>query len=191
MQIESTVLFIVDVQNGFITDASAHVVPRVADLGEKWGQLGGHIVCSRYHNYTGSNLERLMNWRYLYDSPDTDLVPQLDSIVTKAATIDKQTYSGLTRDMLQLIRRNRWTDIIICGIDTDLCVLATVMNTFDQGLTPWVITDASASTGGSEVHEAALLVMARAIGGQQLLTSEQVLTMAAPGRPTDTRSTRC
>jgi nicotinamidase-related amidase len=178
MNLETTVLYVIDVQNGFVTEQSRHAVPQIVDLVSRWSELGGRMVFSRYHNYAGSELERLVDWRQLYGSPETDLVPDLEPYAQHAPVIDKGTYSGLTREMLQLIHRNRWTDVVMCGIDTDLCVLATAIEAFDHGLTPWVVTDASASTGGPSVHEAAIMIMARGIGSQQMVGMIDILDSA-------------
>jgi nicotinamidase-related amidase len=174
---------VVDVQNGFVTPESQLAVPVIAQLVADWASAGGSVVFSRYVNYSGSEFERLMNWRGLYGPPDTDLVPDLKPNGPGGSVIDKRTYSGVTPEFLRLVHRNRWTDVVVCGIDTELCVLATVFDVFDNGLTPWVVTDASASTGGQAFHEAGLLVMARGIGDQQLLSARSVLDMAATRHP--------
>ncbi len=182
MELSSSLLVVVDVQNGFVTSDTAHAVPTIASLTHRWLHLGGQLAFTRYHNYPGSEVERLMDWRKLYGSPDTDLVEELASYTGTAQVIDKGTYSALTRELLQTIHRSRVTDLIVCGIDSDLCVLATIFEAFDYGLTPWVVTDASASTGGSQAHDAGLSVIARGIGDQQLVDSNTLLAMAAPTR---------
>ncbi len=88
--------------------------------------------------------------------------------------VDKGTYSALTKDVLRLAHRHGWTDVVVYGINTELCVSTTVFDAFDNGLTPWVVTDASASTGGSLAHDAGLLVMARGIGEQHLVTTDHL-----------------
>jgi nicotinamidase-related amidase len=172
---------VVDVQNGFITDETCHVVPAIAELAGKWQRDGGQVLFSRYFNYPGSEFERLMDWRKLYGPPDTDLASELKpSSDDSAIIIDKRTYSALTDEALRVIHRHGWTDIVICGIDTELCVLATAFDGFDNGLTPWVVGDASASTGGLAAHDAGLLVMARGIGDQQIVRSERLLNESLP-----------
>ncbi len=187
MELTSSLLLVVDVQNGFVTNDTAHAVPIIASLTDRWLRLGGKLAFTRYRNYPGSEFERLMDWRALYGSPDTDLVEELAPYSRTAQVIDKRTYSSLTRELLQTIHRSRVTDLIVCGIDSDLCVLATVFEAFDYGLTPWVVTDASASTGGSQAHDAGLFVIARGIGDRQLIDSGTLLAMAAPSEPVGRR----
>lgn len=176
MNLETAVLLIVDVQNGFITNDTEHVVTGIAELAGRWQSEGGRVLFSRYFNYTGSEFERLINWRKLYAAPDTDLAEQLKPYGgrNEEAVYDKRGYSALTDEFLRQVHRHGWTDIVVCGIDTELCVLATVFDAFDAGLTPWVVTDASASTGGLPAHNAGLLVMARGIGEHHLVTADQL-----------------
>ncbi|GAA3083901.1 hypothetical protein GCM10020000_82690 [Streptomyces olivoverticillatus] len=56
-----------------------------------------------------------------------------------------------------VVLKRGWTDLLLCGIDTDSCVYDTAVAAYHGGLRPWIVTDACASTGGAEVHEAALM----------------------------------
>lgn len=176
MNIDKSVLMVVDVQKGFLTDETRHVLPAVVDLVHRWREAGGKTVYSRYHNHPGSAFERLMNWRQLYASPETDIAEELVPYAQHSIVLDKDNYSALTREFSELFRYYDWTDIVICGIDTDLCVLKTALDAFEHGLTPWVVTEASASTGGIAAHEAGLTVIGRAIGEQHLVAAEELLT---------------
>ncbi|MGH3567502.1 MAG: cysteine hydrolase family protein [Pseudonocardia sp.] len=176
MKLETSVLLIVDVQNGFITSDTEHVITGIVELADKWQSQGGHVLFSRYFNYAGSEFERLIDWRKLYAAPDTDLAEQLKPYGGREeeAVFDKHGYSAVTEEFLRQVHRHGWTDIVVCGIDTELCVLTTAFDAFDAGLTPWVVTDMSASTGGPQAHNAGLLVMARGIGERQLVTGSQL-----------------
>ncbi|MDQ3151606.1 MAG: cysteine hydrolase [Actinomycetota bacterium] len=176
MDLRTAVLLVVDVQNGFVTEDTEHVVPAIQDLTARWDQADGTTIYSRYFNYPGSPFERLMNWRQLYRPPDTDIVPELTLGAQRSTVIDKETYSAFTDDFVSLVRRCGWTDIVVCGIDTDLCVLTTVFDAFGSGITPWIVTDCSASTGGLAVHDAALLIMGRGVGEERLVAAEELLT---------------
>lgn len=186
VDLQASVLLIVDVQNGFVTGDTQHVVPAIINLAQRWNQAGGSTVFSRYFNYPGSSFERLVNWRQLYSPPETDIANGLAPYAERSTTINKETYSAFTDDLRKLVRHHGWSNIVVCGIDTDLCVLTTVFDAFDSGLTPWVVTDCSASTGGQVTHEAGLIVMARGIGETHLVTSDELfsrlLTTAAPPR---------
>jgi nicotinamidase-related amidase len=165
------VLVVVDVQNGFVRDTSRHVVPVIADLLDRWQAAGLDVVFTRYFNAPGSKFERLFGWTGLQGPPETDLVPELTVQAQRAtAIVDKHTYSLFTPQGHELVRRHGWTDLYICGIATESCVLKTAVDAFEQGdLTPWIIQDASASHAGPAAHSAGIVVAARFIGPNQII----------------------
>lgn len=139
------VLVVVDVQNGFITEHSQPVVAIIIDLVHRWQAAGGDVVFSRYLNYPNSPFERLIGWTKMIEGPETDLVEERD-----------------------------WTDLYVCGIDTDICVLKTAVDVFERDLTPWVIEDACASHAGPEAHHAGLFVARRFIGTNQIIRTADI-----------------
>jgi nicotinamidase-related amidase len=165
------VLVVVDVQNGFIREASRHVVPVIAELVDRWQAAGHDVVFTRYFNFPGSQFERLFAWTSLQGSPETDIVPELAESAERAtAVVDKQIYSLFTPEGEELVRRHGWTDLYICGIATESCVLKTAADAFERGdLTPWLLEDASASHAGPAAHEAGILVARRFIGPSQVI----------------------
>lgn len=168
---EKAVLVVVDVQNGFIREASAAVVPVIVDLVARWQAAGGDVIFTRYLNYRGSPFERLINWSECMESPQIDIVDELQPYADKAtAVIDKKGY-GLFADSAgaALVAERGWRDIYVCGIATESCVLASALGAFEADLTPWVVEDASASHAGQHVHEAGILVTQRFIGERQII----------------------
>jgi nicotinamidase-related amidase len=168
--VAKAVLVVVDVQNGFVREKSQHVVPVIRDLAERWQRAGGDLVFTRYLNPPGSTFERLIHWTRLRDAPETDIAPELQDVAEQAtAVVDKTIYSLFTEEGARLVEEHGWTDLYICGIATESCVLKTAVDAFERDLTPWVLRDASASHAGPEVHEAGLLVTLRFIGKDQLI----------------------
>ncbi|MEV0734356.1 cysteine hydrolase [Polymorphospora sp. NPDC050346] len=170
---KSSVLVVVDVQNGFIRDASAPVVPVIRDLVQRWLDEGGDVVFTRYINYEGSPFERLIHWTKLRDAPEVDIVPELQPFVGRAtAVLDKTIYSLFTDEGRDLIDRHGWTDLYVCGIATESCVLKTAVDAFELGYTPWVVADASGSHAGQVAHDAGMLVLKRFIGAGQIISTK-------------------
>lgn len=169
-------LVVIDVQNGFVTDESRHVVPVIRDLVDRWQAAGGDTVFTRYHNYPGSPYERLIGWSGLMGPPETDLVAELRPYADKAtAVVDKYSYSLLSSvDGAHLVAQHGWTTLFVCGIDTESCVMKTAVDAFEQGLTPWIIEDASASHSGPVPHNAGLLLARRFIGEGQVITTQDI-----------------
>lgn len=169
-------LVVIDMQNGFLNDHTRHVLPTIEELATAWGQAGLPVVFTRYHNYPGSPYERHLGWSRLQEPPETEIAAELAGPVRKCrAVIDKKTYSFLTPEVEALAASEGWTDLVLCGIATDCCVLKSAVDAFERGFAPWIVTDACASDGGTPAHDAGLLVAARAIGEKRLVTGVEVL----------------
>lgn len=178
------VLVVVDVQNGFITEHSKPVVPVIADLVRRWKASHGDVVFTRYLNYSGSPFERLIGWTKMVDGSDTELVTELAPYVDRhTPVIDKYIYTLFTPEGIHLVDERGWTDLYLCGIDTDSCVLKTAVDAFERDLTPWILKDACASHAGPEAHAAGLFIAGRFIGTNQIIQTtnlpETVLPLTA------------
>jgi len=177
------VLVIVDVQNGFARDVSRHVVPVIAELADRWQDAGHDVVFTRYFNLPGSQYERLFGWTSLQGPPETDIVPELAESAGRAtAIVDKHIYSLFTKAGSELVRGHGWTDLYICGIATESCVLKTAADAFERDLTPWIIEDASASHAGAEAHHAGILVARRFIGPNQIVQVAELTDRVLPAQ---------
>ncbi|AEH07678.1 MULTISPECIES: cysteine hydrolase [Protofrankia] len=175
MNSKSPVLVVIDVQNGFLTEHSRPVVPIIVDLVQRWHDAGRATIFTRYLNFPGSPYERLMGWTQLRESPATDIVDDLIPHAAKAtAVVDKTIYTLFNEEGTALIKEHGWTDLYICGIDTNSCVLKTAVDAFERDLTPWIVTDASASHSGPDVHDAGILLATKFIGRRQLVTQAQI-----------------
>jgi len=173
-----SVLAVIDVQNGFVSAASAHIVPRVVDLVERWSAAGLPYVMTRFVNSPGSAYERLIGWTQVQSSPQIDLVDELAPYVASAtAVLDKPGYTMFTDEGAALVNANGWKHIVIAGIATESCVMKTAVDAFELDLTPWVVKDAVYSDAGEEAHEAGLLVAGRFIGRNQLVEADEILDL--------------
>lgn len=169
------VLVVVDVQNGFVTEHSRHVVPIIQRLVRDWLDLGRDVVFTRYLNYDHSPFETIMGWSKLKDSPEIDIVAELQELSSKAtAIVDKKIYTLFNDEGTALAEARQWTDIFVCGIDTEVCVLKTAVDAFERGIRAWVVTDASASHSGQAPHDAGILVAQKMIGRRQTIATSSL-----------------
>jgi nicotinamidase-related amidase len=175
------VLVVVDVQNGFITEHSKPVIPIIADLVHRWQTARGDVVFTRYLNYPCSPFERLLGWTKMANGPETDLVTELAPYVSPhTPVVDKYIYTLFTPEGTHLIEERGWTDLYVCGIDTDICVLKTVVDAFEHNLTPWILQDACASHAGPEAHTAGLFIAGRFIGANQIIQTTSLPKSVLP-----------
>jgi nicotinamidase-related amidase len=175
MNIDKSVLIVVDMQNGFVRSRSQHIVPAVQEVIEHWEAFNGDVVFTRFINYPKSPYERLIHWTRMQQPPEIDIIPELQPYADRALKIiDKPIYSLFTDRGESFIREHGWEEFYICGIATESCVLKTATDAFERDLTPWIIQDACASHAGEEAHQAGLLVASRFIGKEQLITKDEV-----------------
>ncbi|WP_416902034.1 cysteine hydrolase [Micromonospora echinospora] len=174
MTADQPVLVVTDMQNGFVRRQSAHVVPIVVDLVRRWQNAGGDTLFTRYINYPDSPFERFFGWQRLRSSPEIDIVAELVPYLDRGTVLDKRVYSPFTADGERLFSKRGWNEAYFCGIATESCVLKGAVDAFERNLTPWLISDASASHAGTEAHEAGLLVARRFIGPDQVINREGI-----------------
>jgi len=79
------------------------------------------------------------------DAEAARLIPELEAI--EHLEFDKYTYSALASGDLQahLLAEN-YEEILICGVQTEFCVLSTLLNAVDLGFPITLIPDACAGT---------------------------------------------
>ena len=184
MTTDRPVLVVTDMQNGFVREQSAHVVPIIVDLVRRWQAAGGDTLFTRYLNYPDSPFERFFGWRRLQSEPDTNIVSELEPYIGRGVVLDKKIYSPFTSEGEDLIERRGWNEFYFCGIATESCVLKGAVDAFERNYTPWLIADASASHAGPEAHNAGLLVARRFIGPGQIIARADIpsaLTLRGKG----------
>ena len=85
-----------------------------------------------------------------------DLIPALARIAQPGALIDKSGHSCFDgRAMRPALERLGATGLIVTGVETDVCVLATVLDAIDFGLRVVIVEDGVASSS-PEGHAAAM-----------------------------------
>jgi nicotinamidase-related amidase len=82
-----------------------------------------------------------------------DLLPPLRRFVPPAHVVDKPTYSAFEAPgFLETLARLGCETVILSGVETDVCVLATALTAVDRGIRVILATDAMAS-GSAEGHD--------------------------------------
>lgn len=155
-------LLVVDVQAGFVGPGTRHVLPTIERLMPQYT----HIIATRFFNPPGSSFRRLIHWER-FDREGADFPLAVD-LPASATVIDKPEYTCVTPAFLELLRRREVTEVHVCGIDTDVCVTKCAVDLFENGFRPVVLGFACASNGGHEYHKAALKILIRCIGREQV-----------------------
>ena len=131
------------------------------------------VVFTVFRNLPNSPFERLLGWRNVRQTPETDLY---EAIIERAAVVvEKNYYTALTDEFDRLAKMGNWETILVCGISTESCVLKTAVDAFEKGFRPVVISNACVSDLGHEMHAKGLDILEVLIGKNQIMTMEQIL----------------
>lgn len=160
--VEDKLLLIVDVQKGFICDKTKHIPSLVEKLQYEYK----HVFATRFINPIDSQYRKLIHWsKFTPGSEEIDLAFTPKEGVN---IIDKYIYTCVTDTFLTYLETNSIKEVIICGIDTDICVTKCAVDLFEKGYTPIVLKDYCASHAQDDVQEAALIILSRYIGREQV-----------------------
>lgn len=85
-----------------------------------------------------------------------DIVPELKGMVTDASIVSRYVFSGFHGSQLHELLRSRKADtLVFSGVETDVCVLATVLSAIDLGYRVVIAEEAVASSNVTG-HRAAM-----------------------------------
>jgi nicotinamidase-related amidase len=191
---ESTVHLCVDMQVLFADDTPWHtrwmkrVLPIVTRIAERHSE---RTVFTRFIPPRHPD-ELPGSWRRFYDRWSEltldridprwlELVPRLRQLVPPASVIDKRLYSPFGEPALpQLLQQRQADALVITGAETDVCVLAAVLDAVDQGYRVVLARDAICSSS-DETHDALMTLYERRFSQQiEAVDSDAILAAWPP-----------
>lgn len=120
------VLIIVDVQQAFT------VPPRILEDIRRYSRLFPRRIFTQFVNPPGSIFHRkLRQHSCLPGSDDLNLLIKPDP----GDWVVRKTKYGLGESALRRLKKAGFTKAIVCGVDTDACVLGVMFSLFDAGIT--------------------------------------------------------
>jgi len=160
----TTAWVLVDLQAGLHTAALAQLAQRTGDT---IATVGGDVWAVVQQNPKTGPLTVLRGWTECDGVGDDALLEPLAAVVSHVATkTGYGTSTTLNLDQLRTYRR-----VLVCGADTDACVLGVALGLFDAGVPIGVVTDLCLSAGGPAAHWAGLVVLHRQLGAARMTTS--------------------
>ena len=157
----SNCLVIVDVQNGFLSVETDFLPGKISNF-LKSTTMFDHIVATKFYNYVDSPYIRLLGWNGMMDENSQKVSPLIEQFCEKV--FKKNLYSCFTDEFEEYIVINDITKLYLLGIDTDCCVLKSASDAFERNIDVEVLVNYCASTGGVKSHQAAITVLERMIG---------------------------
>lgn len=154
-------LVIIDVQKGFMNDSvTAEIPEKIKKLLDK--KHFDHVVSTQFYNEKGSPYEKLMGWKGLLDKESQALAPEIEAVSERV--FRKPVYTCFVPEFEEYIKENKIDKLYFVGIDTDCCVLKSSVDCFERNIPFEVLINYCASNGGEKSHAAAITVLERNIG---------------------------
>ena len=112
-----------------------------------------------------------------------ELVPELSALVPPARVLDKPFYSPFRDTVLPQWLHERGVDaLVVSGAETDVCVLAAVLDAVDRGFRVVVARDACCSSA-DETHDALLSLYGQRFSCQIEVADAEVVLAEWPTLP--------
>ncbi len=161
-----TALIVIDVQKYFVNEETKNLPQRIGNFIEK--SSFDYVLFTQLINSKDSNFVRLLNWNKCFKSPDIDIHPLLLRFITKGNLFQKTSFSIFkSRKLTEFLKKHNITKLLLCGIDTESCILASAFDAFDQGYDVRVLEDLSFSHSGRDFHDAAIKILNKNIQKQK------------------------
>jgi nicotinamidase-related amidase len=150
-------LMIIDIQPGFIQKAHSHIISNTVRLiTEGDYEL---VICAEFRAHGGSLWEQQMNWKITYAPTPKEITDILDP--KKTIHIIKSVCSVFVAKpyLAAELRKHDIEEVHIIGYDINDCVLTNANHAFDLGFFAYVIEEASESSEGDALRDAALVIL--------------------------------
>lgn len=148
----SKALVVIDVQNHFAVEKAADLPAKIADYIKRSNY--DHVVFTLFRNDPTSNFHKILKFKKVTGPPATAIHPALLPFTNSKNTFEKLTYSAFKAPAFErYIRDNKVTELDICGINIDGCVLATAYEAFDLGFKVKILEDLSSVASDRQDYE--------------------------------------
>jgi len=157
----------------------AEAEPRAQRLAEAFLDRGRPVVFTRHahpEDDDGGLIARLFGRMLRAGDPWSALLPALEPLRSRALVVDKARHSALSAPAVAEALAG-CDALVLAGVQTPLCVLATALDAARTPLVPVVAADACAARTAAE-HEAALRVLS--CGHAHVATIDEIVATFFP-----------
>ena len=156
-------------QEGFRHIESELILPNLLKLKKLFNR---QAVFSKFVNNKNSLFKKQLNWIKFRNNKDKKIFSELKAIDN--IELEHDTYTVFNEELKKFISKSKITKVYLCGIYTDVCIIKTAMDLFDDGIETFVIKDACNSLHGKKNHNSAINSMKYILGKKQILLTNDV-----------------
>jgi nicotinamidase-related amidase len=158
-------LLIVDFQRQFITPSLEPLVGKIQAVIPDYHT----VVATRIVPEPGGIIERYKRWQPLREEhPDSALSVELSSLRPDQVRVPLKTgFNAFPPETADWVRSRGVTEVHVCGMDIDLCVIRTTFAIMESGLRPILLRDLLDTSAGEPLRSHALIQLKRIAGKAQ------------------------
>lgn len=158
-------LLVIDVQNYFMNPLTWDLPRKIKKHIENNKDSYKLIIFTHFVNTPKASVYRFLDWKECMNSPDIDIVKELQPVLPYGVTIPKDVLSvSKVPQTKKLLDEKKIDELYLCGIDTDCCVLATAYDAFDQGYRVRLLENLCMTATGKNLHDAAISMFKKNVG---------------------------
>jgi nicotinamidase-related amidase len=113
---------------------------------------------------------------FVAGSKGASLIPELRGIPHLQFIPKNNCNCFANSKLLTTLREANIHEVYICGINTDYCVFATAMGSFEHKFKTFIITDAVTSNGGRAAHNQGLRNLEKHFSSGVFITTNQIVS---------------
>lgn len=160
-------LIVVDAQKEFVTDTDH--ISRIKQLAEE----SEDVLFTKFTQEVPDRYTSEVNWNGLTEDA-AKIHEKLRGINSKYPVIERAEYGvGASKELIRFAKNQ--DEVYLAGFETDACILSISFDLFDNDICPTVIEDACYTNAGAEIHESAIEILRRSIGGTNIKKTSEVL----------------
>ena len=165
----SKLLVIIDMQKGFDCPEAKAVISNL----NKFYYYFDNISFAMFENRKNSLFETQLKWIDFQNEEDRKLIDGI-KIPKNAHFTNHHNYTVYNDELKGLIKKLKPTKVYLAGFFSDVCLLKTAMDMFDDGIVPYVIKDLSGSPHGAIAHYVAFAAMKEGLGNDRIITTKDL-----------------
>ncbi len=159
-------LLVVDVQQQFIGPWTTHIIHGIQALLPAYSW----VIASRILPSETSPILLWKNWSPVPAAdPRSALAIDLSGRPSERTFIaEKTSFGGFTSAARDWLADKNVSEIHVCGMDTDICVLRSVFEILENGYRPVILSGICATAAGEPLQSHGLLQLKRIVGKAQM-----------------------
>lgn len=159
----NSLLLIIDLQKVFINKNTRKLPKKINKIinDKKYNK----VAFTRFNNFDDSIYVKKLKWKKCINVDDKKIMIDIGN----NKVFNKYVYSAVNEEFIKFVKENNITNIYLCGIDIECCVLKTAIDLFELGYNVYVLKDYCTCTHGIIRKNNALKIIKRCIGKDNVI----------------------